>query len=96
MSISRDDVAKVALLGRLALSEAELTKMTEQLGAIVGYVDQLGELDTTEVAPMAHAVELSNVFRDDVVQPSLPRADALANAPASDGEFYHVPAVLGE
>lgn len=96
MSISREDVAKVALLGRLTLTEAELTRMTEQLVAIVGYVDQLGELDTADVSPMAHAVELENVFREDAVRPSLSREEALRNAPASDGEFYHVPAVLGE
>jgi aspartyl-tRNA(Asn)/glutamyl-tRNA(Gln) amidotransferase subunit C len=56
----------------------------------------LTELDTDGVEPMAHAVELSNVFRDDVVRPSLSREEALANAPHHDGECYLVPAVLGE
>ena len=70
--------------------------MTEQLAQIVGYVDQLAEVDTEGVEPMAHAIELNNVFRDDVVTPSLPRDEALANAPHHDERGYLVPAVLGE
>jgi aspartyl-tRNA(Asn)/glutamyl-tRNA(Gln) amidotransferase subunit C len=96
VSLSRDDVDKVALLGRLRLTPDELDKMTAQLGAIVGYVDLLAELNTDEVEPMAHAVELTNVFRADEERPSLPLAEALANAPHQDGQFYLVPAVLGE
>jgi aspartyl-tRNA(Asn)/glutamyl-tRNA(Gln) amidotransferase subunit C len=96
MSLSRDDVEKVALLGRLRLTPEELDKMTAQLAAIVGYVDQLAELNTDDVEPMAHAVELTNVFRPDEVRPSLPLAEALGNAPHQDGQCYLVPAVLGE
>lgn len=96
MALSREDVEKVALLGRLRLTPEELDKMTAQLAAIVGYVDQLAELDTEDVEPMAHAVELTNVFRPDDERPSLSRAEALANAPHQDGQFYLVPAVLGE
>ena len=96
MSISRQDVEKVALLARLKLSEAELSTMTEQLAQIVGYVDQLAEVDTTHIEPMAHAIELSNVFRGDMVTKSLPRDEALANAPHHDDRGYLVPAVLGE
>jgi aspartyl-tRNA(Asn)/glutamyl-tRNA(Gln) amidotransferase subunit C len=96
MSLTRDDVKKVSLLARLELSEQELDLMTTQLSAIVGYVEQLSELNTDDVLPMAHAVEVTNVFRDDAVKPSLPRDEALRNAPKSDGECYNVPAVLGE
>jgi aspartyl-tRNA(Asn)/glutamyl-tRNA(Gln) amidotransferase subunit C len=96
MKLTRADVEKVSLLARLRLSPAELDTMTAQLGQIVGYVEQLGELDTTDVEPMAHAVEMANVFRADELRPSLDRAAALANAPHSDGESYLVPAVLGE
>lgn len=96
MSLSRHDVEKVSLLARLSLSEEELTKMTSQLGDIVGYVDQLAELDTEGVEPMAHAVDVANVFRADEVRPSLPREEALTNAPEADGECYLVPAVLGD
>ena len=96
MSLSRQDVEKISLLARLRLTDDELATMTEQLGKIVGYVEQLGELDTDDVQPMAHAVEQHNVFAADEVRPSLPRAEALANAPKADDECFLVPAVLGE
>jgi aspartyl-tRNA(Asn)/glutamyl-tRNA(Gln) amidotransferase subunit C len=96
MSISRTDVEKVALLARLRLSDAELETITGQLAQIVGYVDQLGEVNTDNVEPMAHAIEVANAFRDDQVAPSLPRDEALANAPHHDDRGYLVPAVLGE
>jgi aspartyl-tRNA(Asn)/glutamyl-tRNA(Gln) amidotransferase subunit C len=96
MSILRQDIEKVALLARLQLSDDELSKMTSELAQIVGYVDQLGEVDTDGVEPMAHAIEIANVFRDDVVGGSLPRDEALANAPHCDDRGYLVPAVLGE
>ena len=96
MSISRHDIEKVALLARLQLSEAELATMTDQLAQIVGYVDQLAEVDTEHVQPMVHAIELTNVFDDDEVRPSLPREEALANAPHHDQRGYLVPPVLGE
>jgi aspartyl-tRNA(Asn)/glutamyl-tRNA(Gln) amidotransferase subunit C len=96
MSLTRQDVEKVALLARLRLSADELDALTEQLSKVVGYVEQLGELDTEGVAPMAHAVEVTNVFRDDAVQPSLPRDQALASAPHHDGACFLVPAVLGD
>ena len=96
MAISREEVAKVSLLARLLLAEDELDRMTTQLGDILEYMDLLGEVDTDGIAPMAHAVEVANVFRDDQVRPSLDRAGALANAPEPDEECYRVPAVLGE
>jgi len=96
MSLTREQVEKVSLLARLVLTDAELETMTAQLGAIVGYVEQLAALDTDSVEPMAHAVELSNVFRPDEVRPSLDRAAMLSGAPSADGEFYLVPAVLGD
>ena len=96
MSLSRDDVEKVARLARLQFSPEELETLTAQLSRIVEYVEQLSELDTEDVPPMAHAMELSNVLAGDKVQPSLPRDRALANAPKRDDECYRVPAVLGE
>ncbi|MDZ4780736.1 MAG: Asp-tRNA(Asn)/Glu-tRNA(Gln) amidotransferase subunit GatC [Planctomycetia bacterium] len=96
MGLTRQDVEKVALLARLRLSAEELDALTEQLSKVVGYVEQLGELDTEGVAPMAHAVEVTNVFRDDAVQPSLAREQALASAPHHDGACFLVPAVLGD
>jgi aspartyl-tRNA(Asn)/glutamyl-tRNA(Gln) amidotransferase subunit C len=96
MALSRADVEKVALLARLQLTEAELSAMTEQLREVVAYVDLLSEVDTTGVEPMAHALEVTNVLADDVVEPSLPREAALASAPRHNGRGYLVPAVLGE
>jgi aspartyl-tRNA(Asn)/glutamyl-tRNA(Gln) amidotransferase subunit C len=96
MALSRADVEKVALLARLRLSGDELEHMTGQLADIVGYVEQLSEVDTTGVEPMAHAVELTNVFAADEFEPSLPREAALANAPRHNGRGYLVPPVLGE
>jgi aspartyl-tRNA(Asn)/glutamyl-tRNA(Gln) amidotransferase subunit C len=96
MGISREEVEKVSLLGRLLLSEEELETMTTQMGQILGYMELLAEVDTEHVEPMAHAVELSDVFRADLPRPSLPRDQALANAPQRDGECYRVPAVLGD
>jgi aspartyl-tRNA(Asn)/glutamyl-tRNA(Gln) amidotransferase subunit C len=94
MSLTRAEVEKVSLLGRLLLSPEELDTLTTQLSQVVDYL--LAELDTEGVEPMAHAVEMSNVFRDDEVRPSLERSEALANAPHHDDEYYLVPAVLGE
>ena len=94
MPLTLTEVEKIALLSRLMLSEDELQRMTRQLGDILGYMDLLGEVDTTGVEPMAHARDLANVFRDDAVRPSLEREQALANAPHRDEECYLVPAVL--
>ncbi len=96
MAISREEVKKVSLLARLHLSDEELDKMTTQLGQILPYIDLLAEVNTDEIEPMAHAVEVSDVFRDDEVRPSLDRDQALANAPSRDDECYLVPAVLGD
>ncbi len=94
MSLSADEVAKVAMLARLRLSPDELATFTGQLNAIVDYVTQLQGLNTAGVEPLAHGVEVRNVFRDDVRGPSLDREDALANAPKRNAESFLVPAVL--
>jgi len=96
MTLDAGDIAKVALLARLRLGEQESATMVDELGAIVSYIDQLNELDTDGVEPMAHAIEAVNVFADDEPAPSLPRESALANAPNRDDECYRVPAVLGD
>ena len=89
-----DQVRKVARLARLDLPEADLAVMAQQLTAILGYVDQLKELNTDCVEPMAHPLPVQNVFRPDELRPSLPVNEALANAPARSGDFFAVPAVL--
>jgi aspartyl-tRNA(Asn)/glutamyl-tRNA(Gln) amidotransferase subunit C len=92
--LTREEVAKVALLGRLKLTADEMDRMTVQLDRVLEYVDILNEVDTQNVEPMAHPVELRDVFREDVPVPSLPREDALANAPKTDGRCFVVPAIL--
>ena len=94
LELTPADVRKVATLGRLKLSEAELADFASKLGQILGYVELLNEINTDDVEPMVHAVELSNVFRTDAVVPSLTREAALANAPKTDGRYFLVPQIL--
>jgi aspartyl-tRNA(Asn)/glutamyl-tRNA(Gln) amidotransferase subunit C len=89
-----EQIRWVAHLARLELSDDELALMTRQLTSIVDYVAQLRAVNTEGVEPLAHALPVHNVFRDDEPRPSLSVADALANAPARSGDFYTVPAVL--
>ena len=93
-SLSVEEVARVALLARLRLTHEELETFTPQLNAIVHFVERLQELDTRDVEPLAHGIEVRNVFRDDVRGPSLPREAALANAPKRNAESFLVPTVL--
>ncbi len=93
-SLTPDEVRKVARLARLKLTEAEVETFTHQLSDILGYIDLLNEANTEEVEPMVHAIELSNVLREDRPQTSLPREEALKNAPSSDGHFFLVPPIL--
>jgi len=89
-----DQVRKVAKLARLDLSDAELGVMATQLSAILVYVDQLQELNTDNVEPMAHPLPVQNVFRADELRPSLPVGEVLRNAPSRSGDFFAVPAIL--
>lgn len=92
--IDADQVRKVAKLARLALTDAEVEEFTGQLGAILGYVEKMNELDTTGVEPLAHCLPISNVFRADEVRESLGTEKTLANAPDRDGAFFRVPKIL--
>lgn len=94
MKLSTADVEYVAKLARLEVSEAEKEKFTAQLNDILRYIDQLNELDTTGVAPMSHAIAVTNAFREDRVAQSLGSGAALANAPDVRGEFFRVPKVI--
>lgn len=94
MSLTPDDVANVALLARLRLKREEIDLFTGQLNSIVDFVEQLREPATEGIEPLAHGVELFNVFRDDSRGEALPREAALANAPERDEEGFLVPVVL--
>lgn len=93
--LTEEQVRHVAKLARLNCTDEEIATFTSQLSAILDYVTQLEEVDTTDVEPLAHCLAVQNVFRDDVVKPSLSNDEALANAPQRDGEFFTVPKVLG-
>lgn len=92
--LTRADVQKVAFLARLKLSDAELDSLTTQMGKILGFVESLNEVNTEGVEPMVHAMELRNVFRPDQVRESLPRDQALKNAPKTDGKYFLVPQII--
>ena len=94
MAVDRKTVEHVARLARLDLTPEELDRYGAQLGAILDYIAQLGELDLAGVEPLAHAAEASNVFREDAPRPSLDRAEALKNAPERTDEFFVVPKVV--
>ena len=94
--ISREDVLHVARLARLDLTEAELERFTEQLAAVLAHAADVASLDTAGVPPTAHPLELQNVLRDDVPQPSLDRDEVLAQAPAVEDGRFAVPRILGD
>ena len=94
--ISRDDVAHVARLARLDVTEEELDQFAEQLGAVLEHAADVAALDTAGVPATAHPFPLSNVLRDDVVRPSLDRDEVLAMAPAAEDGRFRVPRILGE
>jgi len=93
--ITFDEVRHVAKLSRLALDDKRLEKFSVQLGSILQYVAKINEVDMTGIEPMAHALPLHNVLREDVVEPSLPLEKVLQNAPEADGPFFKVPKVIG-
>ena len=94
-NISLDQVRHVAKLARLALREDQLVKYAPQLGAILQYIEQINKIDKTGVEPMAHALPLHNILREDVVERSLPLEKVLKNAPETDGPFFKVPKIIG-
>jgi aspartyl-tRNA(Asn)/glutamyl-tRNA(Gln) amidotransferase subunit C len=94
--ITTADVAHVARLARLELTEDELERFTVQLGAVLEHARDVEALDTADVPPTAHPLPLVNVLRDDVVEPSLDRDEVLSQAPAVEEHRFRVPRILGE
>ncbi|HIJ74036.1 MAG TPA: Asp-tRNA(Asn)/Glu-tRNA(Gln) amidotransferase subunit GatC [Candidatus Hydrogenedentes bacterium] len=92
--IAREDVDYVAGLAQLELDDATKERLVAELGAVLGYIGKLNELDTSDVEPMMHVLDMTNVFRDDEVRESLPRDQALMNAPKTDNEYFLVPRIL--
>ena len=91
MAITRDQVQHVARLARLDLTDDEVDRLTDELGAILDAVSKVAELDLTDVPPTSHPLSVVNVWAEDVPHASLPLDDALANAPAREDDLFRVP-----
>jgi len=96
MAITLSEVEHIAKLAKLEFSPEEKEKFTRQLAKILEYVEKLNELDTEQVEPTSHVIPIRNVFREDTVRESLPREEALRNAPRSKLGFFSVPKVISE
>lgn len=94
MALSTDDVRHVAMLARLALTDDEIERLAPQLGDILAYAEQVGEVATTDVEPTTHPYPLANVTRPDEPRPSLPRELVLGAAPEVDQDRFAVPRIL--
>lgn len=94
MKISHEEIKNIALLSRLSIEDSQLDAVGKAMNDILSYVEELEELDLTDVEPMAHAVPLQNVFRKDEVKPSLDRELALQNAPEEENGYFKVPRVI--
>src|ERR1044071_10227832 len=95
MAISKEEVLHVARLAQLALTDDEIERLTEELGAILDAVGVVAELDLADVPPTSHPLDLVNVWDDDEPRPSLTLDEALANAPAREGDLFRVPPTAG-
>jgi aspartyl-tRNA(Asn)/glutamyl-tRNA(Gln) amidotransferase subunit C len=96
MAVTVKDVDHVAALARLSFTDEEKATLVAQLNQILAYMGQLNRLETGDVEPLSHVVDLSNVFRDDVLRASLPREEILKNAPAHTEKFFKVPKVISD
>lgn len=94
--LSREDVAHLATLARIDLSDAELDHLAPQLVVILESIASIREVAAADVPPTSHALPLTNVFRDDVVRPGLTAEQALSGAPEVEDQRFSVPRILGE
>lgn len=94
MKIDKDQVENIAKLSRIRLTELEREMFVHQLNNILFYIEKLNKLDTENVAPMAYTSNVSNIFREDKLKPSISLQDALINAPATKSGFFKVPKVI--
>jgi aspartyl-tRNA(Asn)/glutamyl-tRNA(Gln) amidotransferase subunit C len=96
VALSPDDVAALARLARIEMTDEELAHLAPQLDVILESVASVTDVATDDIPPTSHALPLTNVFREDVVRPSLPVAEVLAGAPAAEQDRFRVPRILGE
>ena len=95
MAVTKQEVEKIAELARLEFNESEIEHLTKDMNQILQHMDKLNELDTSNVEPLSHPIEVNNVFREDELKLSTKREEALKNAPDKDEEFFKVPKVIG-
>ncbi|MBE7446560.1 MAG: Asp-tRNA(Asn)/Glu-tRNA(Gln) amidotransferase subunit GatC [Planctomycetia bacterium] len=94
MMIDKDEVEYIANLSRISLNEREKDMFVHQLNDILSYIEKLNTLDTKNVKPMAYILKVSNVFREDKLETSIPIQDVLINAPSTKSGFFKVPKVI--
>lgn len=94
MKITTEEAKKIALLSRLEFSPEDLEKMRDSMNSILTYMEELNQYDTTDVAPMVHAVEQYNVMREDVPHKSFTNEEALMNAPDAEDGYFKVPKII--
>lgn len=94
MSVTKNDVEKIAQLAKLKFEDSEMDEYTKDMNNILAYMDKLNQLNTENVEPLSHPNEDSNVFRNDELKPSISSEDALKNAPEKDDKYFKVPKVI--
>jgi len=94
MKISKEEIEHIAVLARLSLPEEEKELFGSQLSSILDYMEKLNELDTKGIEPTSHVLTLSNVMRDDIPRPSIPKEDVLMNTPDHTEKFFRVPKII--
>ena len=94
MNVTKKDVEYIAKLAKLKLNEAELEGYTKDMNQILEYIDKLNELDTSDVEPLSHPIEMKDTMREDVPEESIEREKAFKNAPDAGEEFFKVPKVI--
>ncbi|MAT58035.1 MAG: Asp-tRNA(Asn)/Glu-tRNA(Gln) amidotransferase GatCAB subunit C [Ignavibacteriae bacterium] len=96
MSVNNKQVEQIAKLARLKFDENEIENLTKDMNKILDYMDQLNELDTDNIEPLSHPLDLSNVMREDNLKESISRDDVFKNAPSHNEEFFKVPKVINK
>ena len=95
-TIDSDVVKNIATLSRITIADDQLAAFSDQLGSILEYFNKLNELDTENVEPMSHALDITNVLSEDILGDSLTAEQATQNAPERDGVFFMVPKIIGD
>jgi aspartyl-tRNA(Asn)/glutamyl-tRNA(Gln) amidotransferase subunit C len=95
MKISKNDVEHIAKLAKLKFEEPEIIRMQDEMNKILDYIEKLDEIDTSKTEPLSHVIDLQNVFREDVVNQTIPAEEMLKNAPLKTEKFFRVPKVIG-